>query len=69
MKDDRSFEEFVEIVSLLSPKARREVLDIATFHTWRQTRKPAPWLRVLRGAILYLVFEIEKLIEHRKDKP
>jgi len=67
-EEDPKFEEFLDVINQLEPAARRDVLDIATFQVWKQTREPAPWRRVMRGAILYFVFVIQKRITH-KGKP
>ncbi|WKZ34859.1 MAG: hypothetical protein QY332_14665 [Anaerolineales bacterium] len=61
--------QLISIVDQLDDEARRDVLDVAVFYVWKQTREPAPWRSVIRGARLVLAFEIERRIQLIRVKP
>lgn len=70
MQNDQTidiFEDFFNVIEKLNKQARRDVIDFAVFLTWKETRKPAPWLSVIRGAWLYFAFEVEKLLRRGKE--
>lgn len=55
------FEDFLELYDKLNDQGKRDVLDIAHYHTWRSTGKAKFKRRAIRGAWLNFWHKVEKL--------
>lgn len=61
-----TYEDFIKVIDKLVPKAKQDVLDFSVFIIYRQTRKPAPWRSVLRGAFLFYSYKISMVAQKVK---